>query len=62
MTILRRWTRPGPGAEYQPLTPKEKEDIRRIEQAVMINDQTCLAEYGGLTGCSGLRWSCQDIL
>jgi len=33
-TILHRWTHPSPEAEYQPLTPQEKEEIRRIEQAV----------------------------
>lgn len=54
-TILRRWTRPGPGAEYQPLTPQEKKGIRRIEQAALTNDQTYLSEYGGFAKAMDYR-------
>ena len=61
-TILRRWTRTGPGAEYQPLTPKEKEDIRRIEQAALTNDQTYLAEYGGFVKAMDYRQMLLDRL
>ena len=45
--ILRRWTRPGPGARFQPLTPDEKDNIRGIEQALHDNDRQYLARYGG---------------
>ena len=45
--VLRRWTRPGPEAEFRPLSPEEEQSIRRIEQAVLANDQKYLAQYGG---------------
>lgn len=47
--VLQRWTRPGEGAAFQPLTAEEKEQIRRIEQAIYANDQKYLAQYGGST-------------
>ena len=45
--VLRRWSRPGPEAEFRPLSPEEEQVIRRIEQAVRANDQEYLAHYGG---------------
>lgn len=45
--VLHRWTAPGEGAEFQPLTPDEKDNIRRIEQALQDNDRQYLAKYGG---------------
>lgn len=53
--VLRRWTRPGEGAEFQPLAPEEQENIRRIEQAVHGNDQKYLAQYGGFTKAMNYR-------
>lgn len=47
--VLLRWTAPGAAAEFQPLTPDEKEKIRCIEQAIYANDQKYLAQYGGST-------------
>ena len=45
--VLRRWTRPGPEAEFRALSLEEEKSIRRIEQAVLANDQKHLAQYGG---------------
>ena len=41
--VLRRWARPGPEAGFRPLSPEEDKTIRRIEQAVLANDQKYLA-------------------
>ena len=45
--VLRRWTRPGPEAEFRALSLEEEKSIRRIEQAVLANDQKYLAQYEG---------------
>ena len=53
--VLRRWTRPGPAAEFPPLSAEEKRKIRRIEQAVQANDQKYLAPYGGFAKAMDCR-------
>ena len=53
--VLRRWTRPGPEAEFRPLSPDETQIIRRIEQAVLTNDQKYLAAYGGFAKAMDYR-------
>ena len=53
--VLRRWARPGPEAEFRPLSPEEAKSIRRIEQAVLANDQKYLAEYGGFAKAMDYR-------
>ena len=53
--VLRRWTRTGDGAEFQPLTPEEQDNIRRIEQAFRGNDKAYLAEYGGFAKAMDYR-------
>ena len=53
--VLRRWSRPGPEAEFRPLSPEEEQVIRRIEQAVRTNDQECLAHYGGFVNAMDHR-------
>ena len=53
--VLRRWTRPGPAAEFPPLSAEEKRKIRRIEQAVQANDQEYLAPYGGFAKAMDYR-------
>ena len=45
--LLRCWERPGPEAGFRPRDPEEDKTIRRIEQAVLANDQEYLARYGG---------------
>ena len=45
--VLRRWTRAGEGAAFQPISAKEQDNIRRIEKAVLADDQEYLAQYGG---------------
>ncbi|MDE0354712.1 MAG: hypothetical protein OXU64_03045 [Gemmatimonadota bacterium] len=45
--VLIRWAEPGEGAEFQPLTPDEKDQLSRIEQAVRDDDQEYLAQFGG---------------
>ncbi|MDE2928137.1 MAG: zincin-like metallopeptidase domain-containing protein [Acidobacteriota bacterium] len=53
--VLRRWSRPGPEAEFQPLFPEEEQIIRRIEQAALANDQEYLARYGGFVNAMDHR-------
>ena len=53
--VLRRWTRPGPAAEFRPLSPEEEQSIRRIERAVRANDQKYLAAYGGFAKAMDYR-------
>ena len=43
------------GAEFQPLSPEEQDNIRRIEQAVQANDQEYLAPYGGFAKAMDYR-------
>ncbi len=45
--VLRRWSGPGPEAEFEPLSPEEEQVIRIIGQAVRTNDRERLARYGG---------------
>ncbi len=45
--LFVRWTRPGKGAEFQPLSEEDKETIRLIENAVRTNDRDYLDQYGG---------------
>ncbi len=53
--VLRRWTRPGPEAEFRALSPDQEQVIRRIEQAVLTNDQKYLAAYGGFAKAMDYR-------
>lgn len=54
--VLRRWTRSGPGAEYQLLTPQEKEEIRRIEEAFhACNDDYLDHHYGSVVEALNFR-------
>ena len=53
--VLRRWTRPGPETEFRPLSLEEEKSIRRIEQAVLANDQKYLAAYGGFAKAMDYR-------
>jgi len=45
--VLRRWTRSGEAAEYQPLSDEENEEIRRIEQIVLKGNLEDLDRWGG---------------
>ena len=45
--VLRRWTRPRDAPEAQPLSAEEQANIRRIEKAVLADDQEYLSQYGG---------------
>ena len=53
--VLLRWTASGGGAEFQPLTPDEKDEIRRVEQAVLDDDLEYLAQFGGLMQAMNYR-------
>ena len=53
--VLRRWRRPGPEAEFGPLSPEEEQIIHRIEQAVHEGDAELLARHGGFMPALGYR-------
>lgn len=53
--ILRRWSATDKGTEFQPLTPQEEQQIRRIERAVMNNDQKHFDAYGGFAQAMDYR-------
>ena len=58
--VLRRWSRPGPEAEFRPLSPEEDKSIRRIEQAVHAGDQKYFAEHGGFVKAMDYRQALLD--
>ena len=45
--VLSRWIRPGDDIETQPVSTEEQDNIRRIEQAILADDQDYLSQYGG---------------
>ena len=53
--VFLRWTRAGEGAEFQPLSEEEQDNIRRIVQAVHSNDQKYLQAYGGFEKAMNYR-------
>ena len=53
--VLLRWTRPGPGPDFQPLTQQEQDNLARIEKAVKAVDLLVLGEYGGMDGAMQYR-------
>lgn len=58
--VLHRWSRPGPEAGFEPLSAQEQDDIRRIEQAVLANDQASLDPYGGVVNAMNHRQALLD--
>ena len=53
--ILQRWTRPGDGAEFQPLSLEERENLRGIEQAVKTTNLRYFDQYGGFAKAMDYR-------
>lgn len=53
--VLQRWSAAEKGAEFQPLTPEEEQQIRNIERAVFANDQAHFKQYGGFTEAMDYR-------
>ena len=53
--VLQRWTRPGEGAPFQPLTTEEKDQVRGIEKAIQAKDLAHFEQYGGFVPAMNYR-------